>query len=250
MEGDHRQPSAHVQVLAPGVQHGRQGVQLAVDGDADGLKAPLGGVLLLPQRRRRHGGADHLHQLPRSLDGSLFPALHDVPGDGGRVALLAEVVQDAPQFLIGPLVHHLTGVQRRRAIHPHVQRRVVHIAEAPLSVVQLGGGHAQIEQHAVHAGDVQLLQYLADTVKVAVHQRHMIQIITQPLLGGGDGRFVPVDADETAGGQAAGDLQRVARPAQRTVHVHAVGPDAERVQAFLQQHRAVSIGEILLYIVV
>ena len=113
-----------------------------------------------------------------------------------------------------------------------------------------GIGEVMIEQHAVHAGDVQLLQYLADTVKVAVHQRHMIQIITQPLPGGGDGRFVPVDADETAGGQAAGDLQRVARPAQRTVHVHAVGPDAERVQTFLQQHRAVSIGEILLYIVV
>ena len=124
----------------------------------------------------------------------------------------------------------------------------MHIAEAPRRVVQLGGGHAQIEQHTVHAGNVQFLQYLADAVKVAVHQRHTIQIVTQPLPGGGDGRFVPVDADEAAGGQAAGDLQRVARPAQRTVHVHAVGPDAERIQTFLQQHRAVPIGEILLYI--
>ena len=109
MEGDHRQPSAHVQVLAPGVQHGRQGVQLAVDGDADGLKAPLGGVLLLPQRLWRHGGLDDVHQLKRRLDGSGLSCPADALCDGGRVALLAEVVQDAPQLLIGPLVHHLTN---------------------------------------------------------------------------------------------------------------------------------------------
>ena len=141
------------------------------------------------------------------------------------------------------------GVQRRRAVHPHVQRRVVHVAEAPLRVIQLGGGHAQIEQHPVRAGDVQLLQYCADAVKIAVHQRHMIHIVPQPLPGGGDGGLVPVNADQTACGQPAGDLQRVTGPPQRSVHIDAVRPDGQRLQTFLQQHRTVPVGEILLYVV-
>ena len=232
------------------MQHGGQGIQLTVDGDADGLKAALGGMLLFPQRLGRHGGLDHVHQLQCGPNGGGFPRPADALGDGGGVALLTEVVEDAAQLFIGPLVHHLAGVQRRRAVHPHVQRRVVHIAEAPLRVVQLGGGHAQVEQHAVGAGDVQLLQYLADAVKIAVHQRHMIHIVPQPLLCGGDGGLVPVDADQASRGQPFGDLQRVSGPAQRTVHIHAIRADVQCLQAFRQQHRPVAVGEILLYVVV
>ena len=78
------------------LQHGRQGVQFAVDGDAYGLKAPLGRVLLLPQRLWRHSGLDDVHQLQRRLDRLLLPVLYDPLGNGRRVALLAVRKQDAP----------------------------------------------------------------------------------------------------------------------------------------------------------
>ena len=58
MEGDDGQPAAGVQTVNGSAEHGRQGVQLAVDGDAQGLEAPLGRVLFLPERGGRHGGAD------------------------------------------------------------------------------------------------------------------------------------------------------------------------------------------------
>ena len=197
-----------MQPLRRCTQHGRQLLQLAVDSDADGLKAPLGGVLLLPQRRRRHGGADHLHQLPRSLDGGLFPALHDVPGDGGGIAFLAVFKQDAPQLLITPAVDHVPCRQTRRAVHPHIQWGVVHIGKSTLCIVQLWGGDAQVKEHPVHGVDVQVVQHLRQTAEVAVDQRHPVGVLRQTDTGGLQRRPVPVQTDEPSPcRQAAEDLQ-------------------------------------------
>ena len=49
MEGDDSQPPAWVQTVHGGGEHLFHGGQLVVDGDADGLEAPLGRVLLFPQ---------------------------------------------------------------------------------------------------------------------------------------------------------------------------------------------------------
>ena len=135
MERDHRQSAARLQVLAGSVQHGRQGIQLAVDGDADGLKAALGRVLLFPEGLRRHGRFNYLHQLQGGLDGSGFPRPANAFCNSGSIALLTIFVEDPPQLLIGPAVDDLAGTQRRTAIHPHIQRRVMHVAEAALGKV-------------------------------------------------------------------------------------------------------------------
>ena len=100
-----------------------------------------------------------------------------------------------------------------RAIHAHVEGRVVHIAEAALGFIQLGRGHAQVEEHPVHAVDVEFFQDLAHAVKVTVHQRDAIHVVLQTLLGGFNCRFVAVDGNEAACGKAAGDLQGVSRAA-------------------------------------
>ena len=63
MEGDHRQASAGGQTAGRAPQHGGELLQLAVDGDAQGLEAPLGRVLLFPQGLGRHGAFDQVHQL-------------------------------------------------------------------------------------------------------------------------------------------------------------------------------------------
>ena len=81
-----------MQVGYGGLQHGRQRVQLTVHGDTQRLKAALGRVLLFPQRLRRHGGLDDLHQLPGALNGRLLPRPAYMLGDDRRVPLLAVFV--------------------------------------------------------------------------------------------------------------------------------------------------------------
>ena len=67
-------------------------VQLTVHGDTQRLKAALGRVLLFPQRLRRHGGLDDLHQLSGALNGRLLPRPAYMLGDDRRVPLLAVFV--------------------------------------------------------------------------------------------------------------------------------------------------------------
>ena len=72
-------------------------------------------------------------------------------------------------------------------------------------------------------------------------QRHMVHPRAQPFLGSVDGGPIPVDADESAGGQPFGDLPGVAGSSQRTVHVDTVRPDAQCVDALVQQHGLMDI---------
>ena len=83
--------------------------------------------------------------------GALLPGPDDGLGNGGGVALLAVVIQDPPQLLLAPGVHHLVGRQGGGGVHPHVQRGVVHVGKAPGRVVQLGGGDAQVKEHPLGA---------------------------------------------------------------------------------------------------
>ena len=49
--------SAGIQAADRSLHHAADGAELIVHGDADGLKASLGGVLLFPQRLRGHGAS-------------------------------------------------------------------------------------------------------------------------------------------------------------------------------------------------
>ena len=84
------------------------------------------------------------------------------------------------------------------------------IGKPPFRVVQLGGGHAQVQQDAVHRWDVQRSEQVRHIPEVAMNQGHPIHPGAQPLLGGVQRRLIPVDGDEPSGGQAFGDLSAVA----------------------------------------
>ena len=59
-----------------------------------------------------------------------------------RLRELATGCTCPPEF---PVCVCLKGVQRRRLVHTHIQRRVVHVAEAPPGLVQLWGGNAPLD---------------------------------------------------------------------------------------------------------
>ena len=225
MEGDHSQTAALVQ-LGNGIAHDLlHRAQLVVDGDADGLEGTLGRMLLFPQGCGGHGGADHVHQLQGGFDGLQLPLPADGGGDLGRVALLAVVVKDPLQLLVGPGVHHIVGRQRIFVVHAHIQGCICHIGEASGTVIQLGGGNTQIQQDAVHTLDIQIIQHLLDLAEVGMDQGDLVRPGTKALTGGLQGHIVPVDADMAAGVQPLDNFRRMAGTAQGAIHINTVGLD-------------------------
>ena len=107
MERNDREPPARLEILLGGAEHRRKLAELVVDRDADSLKAPLGGVLLLAQRRSGHRRADKIRQLQRGFDGLFRAVRADLLRDGGRVALLAVFVEDALEFLVADGIDQL-----------------------------------------------------------------------------------------------------------------------------------------------
>ena len=116
-------------------------------------------------------------------------------------------------------------------VHPHIQRGVLHIGEAPLRVIQLGGGDAQVKEHPVH---IRLPgQDAFQLCEVAVDQPHPVHPGGQPFLGRLNGGQVPVDADEAPGGQPLHNLPGVPRPAQGAVYIDAFWADVQGADALV-----------------
>ena len=159
-------------------QHRRQRAQLVVHGDADGLKAALGGVLLFPQRRARAWPRVMMstsssvvsmgcscprrarwprqwraHSAPRRIrsrmrrSSSWRPGVHHVQAPSGRAAGPCACPAARPAYRKSPAAR----------------------------VVQLGRGNAQVKEHPVHAADAQLVQHSVKSREVAVDQRHPVQ---------------------------------------------------------------------------
>ena len=193
--------------------------------------------MVLAQRGGGHGRTDDFHQLKRRFDLLFLPPAADGGGDARGVTLFAICIKDALQFLFGPGIHQLPGRKTPGAVHAHVQRRVGHVAEAPLCIVQLGGGDPQIEEHPVRQLDALLVQDLPDAVKIAFYQGDPVPEGPEPLPGGSQSVLVPVDADQAARGEALCDLIRMAAAPQGPVHIDALGADLEAGDTFRQQHR-------------
>ena len=202
-------------------------------------------MLLFAQRARGHGRTDDIGELKRRFDGLLLAVLANSLRDGGRIALLAVFKEDAAQLFIRIGIHDLARGQCSGLVHAHIERRVLLIGKAAGGIVELRRGNAEVKEHPVHAADAQLTQHVVERAEVGVYQRHAIHIVREPPLRRLDGGLVAIEGNEPSSRrQAADDLQRVARAAQRSVEVNAVRLDGERVQTFVQQHRLVAVVDL------
>ena len=145
MERNDREPPARLEILLGGAEHRRKLAELVVDRDADGLKAPLGGVLLLAQRRGGHRRADEICQLQRGFDGLFRAVRTDLLCDGGRVALLAVFIENAFELLIADGIDQLARGVARALVHTHIERRVLLIGKAAGGIVELRRGNAEVK---------------------------------------------------------------------------------------------------------
>ena len=192
-------------------------------------------MLLFPQGCRGHGGADHVYQLQGGLNGGCLPPSDNGGGNGRGVALLAVVIEDALELLLGPGVHHRVGRQGIARVHAHVEGRIGHVGKAPGSVVQLGGRYPQVQQNAVNSRNLQFLQNLGHAAEIGVDQGHPVPKGLQPLSRRRQSHRVPVNADQSSGGQLFRNMIGVARTAQGAVHINSVRPDIQSLNALVQE---------------
>ena len=207
MERDDGKSAAGIQVVNGRAHHAADRTELVVDGNADGLKAPLGGVLLFPKRPLGHGGFDDVHQLQRRLDRPVRAHALNRRRDLRGVPLLAVFVQDSPELVLGIVIDDLIGRQAAASVHAHIKRRVRHIRKAARAVVQLWGRNAQVKEHTVDFVEIQRIQNQRNVFKIIMHQRHLARVTAEPLFCRFQRDLVAVDTNEPAVCQSAANLQ-------------------------------------------
>ena len=165
--------------------------ELAVHVDAQGLKHARGRMLvalLAAGDPRNHPG-----QLQGALEGLRFAVLDDGARDARRLALLAVFAKDADQLIQGSAVDDIGGARADARRHAHIQRPVLHEAEAARGIVELRRGDAQIEQDAVELeARFDLVRAILEGGKRREKQRHP-RIGCEACLGLRDGRRITVE---------------------------------------------------------
>ena len=143
-------------------------LELSIDLDAYGLEAPLGRMLFSAGRRRAWPPRITWASCPVVSNGAPLPAAAQWPPPLAAVPLFSVFPQDLAQLLPEVYVFTTSQAEKRLAsVHPHIQRRVVHVRKATVSIVQLIRRNAQVEQNAVHAGQSPAFDHLGDLSKIA-----------------------------------------------------------------------------------
>ena len=129
-----------------------------------------------PGRRVDAAGpaADHaghqLGQLARAGDRAALPPLDDRPRDAPGCRLLAIAPQDVGERIRIGAVHDVRRTHPY-ARHAHVERAVRGEREAAAGLVELHGGHPQIEHHAVEPPHAVRREQLGHVAKTALEHR-------------------------------------------------------------------------------
>ncbi len=122
-------------------------------------------------------------------------------------------------------------------VHPHVERAVRAKTETTLGIVDLRRGHAQIQQHPRHPRHAAFGQGATQRRKTVMHDR---EARIGDLLRRRDRERILVERDQPAAfGQPCEHRAAVAAATECAVDIDAVGPRHERVDRFVEQHRAV-----------
>ncbi len=243
MVRQHGDPAAHGEGLHGARDRPLQDGQLAVDLDAQRLEGALGGVAAGALGGLRQRVPDELHE-PRAVGERLLVALaHDGGHDPLGLLLLAVRAQDPHQLARGVGVEDLGGADAGRLVHAHVEGGVLGVGEAAVGLVELHGGDAEVEQHALYARDAESGQYLGQLVVDGVHQGGPLAEGGEPLAGQAQGLLVPVQGDQAGLGELLEEGLAVAAEAERAVDDDRSGRlegGGQHVQAPLEHHRDMS----------
>ena len=233
MEADHREAAADPQRRQRPFEAPAQFVEFAVDADADSLEGAGGGMFAAALAIGRalvagRGGSDDLREPGGAGDGCPAPFADDGRGDAPGMALFAIAENRLGDFVLGGAVEPLGGADSAARVHAHVERAIAAETEAPVLVLKLRRGQAEIENHAVDAaGEAAVFDFGAQVTEAAVDN-------AEPGLGGahfargGNRLWVPVERQQPTGGAEALENRRaVAAAAEGRVDVSSVLPHVQ-----------------------
>ena len=171
------------------------------------------------------------------LNRLLCARLDDAARNLIRKAVLAVDADDAGEFRLALLVHKIRRRPCAAPVHPHVERRILHIAESPLRVVQLVRRDSEIQINAVRARYAEVVEHRRQIHIVVADNGHLVPERFQPLSGRLDGIRILVYADQpSAFPEFCGDQRRVAAAAERPVHIDTVRSDVQAVNGLPREH--------------
>ena len=230
-----------------------QDVELGVDGDAQRLEGPFGGVAAAATSRCRHRLADELGQVLGG--GDRIPRLtttHDGCGNAGGESLLTVRAQDMSELGGAGDVQQILGGAPRALVHAHIEGGGAGVGEAPRGLVELEGGDTQVHEDGVHrslgVGGV-LPGNSVDGVVCGLDCDEAVLETLQTRRGQCDRLGITVDAHDAQSCEALERGLGVAPQPQGAVEHDRPGTGAldgrsEQVQAALEKHRLVPAGGI------
>ena len=151
--------------------------------------------------------------------------------DARRQSLLAEFSKYANQLGFGGAVDHVGGARALILVHAHIERPVVHEAEAAGGVVELRRGDAQIEQHAVEfEAGLDLIGARRECGKARAKNRDA-RIGAEARLRFGDGDRIAVETKQSAiSDELLQNRPCMSAPPKSGVQVGATRPYVQRGQ--------------------
>jgi hypothetical protein len=114
-------------------------------------------------------------------------------------------------------VDHLARRQWCVRVHPHVERGVPGVGEAPLVVVELQGRHPEVEQHPVDPVDASRPEDLGQRVVHGADQRDPGPVRRQPVGRQGERAGVSVQTDQVQVRMSRKQRRRMPAEPQRRV---------------------------------
>ena len=132
------------------------------------------------------------------------------------------------------MIYDLFRRKALRAVHPHIQRRILHIGEAAFGIVQLIGGNTDVKQDPVQSADAPFFQDPDCVLIVCVDPFHLISEGFEPFPGGCQCFLILIKTVQPAMlSQPRCDLAAMSGTAQRAVHIDAVRPDCKSFEHFI-----------------
>ena len=182
--------------------------------------------------------ADQVGELARAGDRRILALTDDGAGNGARAALLAEAEQNVGDVGFIKLIDDIGGADAF-AGHAHVERTVAHEGEAALRLVELHGGHAEIEDDRVGGHETGLLRDLGQPRKRRRLEVKAVGIGFGEIGGEFGGQRIAVQGEEKTFG-AGEHIPRIAASAECAVYVTLAIFWGERLTYSRYQHRSMT----------
>jgi hypothetical protein len=138
-----------------------------------------------------------------------------------RMALVAIHSEDPGEVCFGVVVYDLCcGLGVCARIHPHVERGVLVVGEAPVGDIELRRGDAEVEEEAVDPWHLRLDEELVEVAEVALQEQvaRLGDLAREAFGRGGERHVVLVDPDgEPLRGDPPCELDRMPGPSEGAV---------------------------------